>query len=504
MSLSVALGLFAVSLLAALAALALVSFVPTRQPGPGTLFGDGESSTVLIFDDETLIDATASARALLAAVRMRGTAWQRFIAFAAPRFPGVEARLAQLADLGTVTMPAVGADPLTLRAEWRGGLRRITLIDAHLDTATLPYDSFAQRAQDDELAALRAATDRAPFPIWREAADGTILWVNDRYMQVAAAVDPAAGEATWPPPQLFRAPDRRGRVRVDLPGGSPPLWFDRTAAETGTGVIAYALPADAAAQAEASLRDFVQTLTMTFAHLPIGLAIFDRARRLQVFNPALTDLTALPAEFLSTRPSLNAVLDAMRDRRMIPEPKDYKHWRQRIAAGDGDAPAAFEETWSLPGDRTYRVIGRPHPEGALALLLEDITTEVSRVRTFRADLALGQSVLDALDEGIAVFARDGTLVQTNAAYAAIWSHDPGSSVAATSAEMALRHWADRCAPDPVWARIEAALAARPNGPARAAWEATLRQTTGRTVRCRIVPIAGGATLVAFTVSPAQR
>jgi len=51
-------------------------------------------------------------------------------------------------------------------------------------------------------------------------------------------------------------------------------------------------------------RNFVQTLTKTFAQLSIGLAIFNRERQLVLFNPALIDLTALPADFLTGRPHL--------------------------------------------------------------------------------------------------------------------------------------------------------------------------------------------------------
>jgi hypothetical protein len=45
------------------------------------------------------------------------------------------------------------------------------------------------------------------------------------------------------------------------------------------------LAADSAVQAETALREFMQTLTKTFADLPIGLAIFDRSRVLADVQP---------------------------------------------------------------------------------------------------------------------------------------------------------------------------------------------------------------------------
>ena len=59
----------------------------------------------------------------------------------------------------------------------------------------------------------------------------------------------------------------------------------------GDDQIFIALPIGPTIRAEQQLRDFMQTLTNTFSHLTTGLAVFDRDKRLALFNPALTDLT---------------------------------------------------------------------------------------------------------------------------------------------------------------------------------------------------------------------
>jgi hypothetical protein len=86
-----------------------------------------------------------------------------------------------------------------------------------------------------------------------------------------------------------------------------------------------------------------------------------------LFNPALIDLTALPADFLSARPNLLSFFDRLRDHRMMPEPKNYGSWRHQMAdlvaaAADG----RYQETWSLPSGAVYSVSGQPHPDGAVA------------------------------------------------------------------------------------------------------------------------------------------
>ena len=228
-----------------------------------------------------------------------------------------------------------------------------------------------------------------------------------------------------------------------------------------------------------------------------GLAIFDNQRQLQLFNPALLDLTGLPVDFLSMRPSLLSVLDAMRDRNMIPEPKDYRGWRRQLVELEKAAASGlYEETWSLPGGQTYRVIGRPHPNGAIALMFEDISGEMLRTRRYRADLELGQSVIDQLDEAIAVFSEGGQLVMTNVAYSQIWGGDPATTLEDGSLWTLCAQWRKQSAPNPIWGQLEDFAA---NQGDRSQWRAEARLLDGRMVDCRFAPLAGGATLTAFRV-----
>ncbi|MDO9527296.1 MAG: PAS-domain containing protein [Gemmobacter sp.] len=502
MDFTLGLELLGVSFLAALLALATLALFQQRSRGAKTsVFIDAPAGTVFLFDDECLIDASDDARALLATSRATGGPWLRFMAYAGPRFPDLANRLVHLPELGRVSITAPGVDQLTLIAEWRSGLRKITLVDVHADGRLPQHDALAQRAQDEELSVLRQVTDTLAFPIWREAADGTLTWANHAYVVAAAKASGGEGVLSWPLPRLFEVPAAASQRRLLAKGhgGAPDHWFDCHSVSVPDARILAALPADSTVQAEEALRGFVQTLTKTFAHLPIGLAIFDRHRKLQLFNPALTDLTSLPADFLSGRPGFFAFLDAMRDRQMIPEPKDYKGWRAQMAALERSAAAGqYEETWSLPSGLTYRVMGRPHPEGALALLFQDISDEISRARRFRADQELGQAVIDAMEEAVTVFSQAGLMVMSNAAYADMWQHDPGATLGDPDIAKITDHWRELTAPSPIWALIESFVA---SGGARDSWQAEVRMPDGRQLRCRVVPLAGGATLVGFRGEP---
>lgn len=501
----VLLALLASSLIASSIGMIALWVLPGRDAPTGpTVFTDASLGTVFLFDGEVLLDGTPDARALLAASPITGGQWARLMAFLAPRFTDIDAFFARVPLEGSVSQTSSeGGQPLLLTADQEGGLTRILLADAVSDVNAGRSDPLAQRATLEELRQLRDTVSAAPMLVWRENAAGDVVWANAAYLISALSIRDEHKTIGWPLPRLFsRSAITQGaksqRQSLARPGEQT-QWYDIVCKPDNNEHLAFAVPADAAVQAEAALQDFMQTLTKTFAQLPIGLAIFDRDRKLQLFNPALLDLTNLPADFLSMRPSLLSVLDAMRDRKMLPEPKDYRDWRRQIINMEKAAASGlYEETWSLPDGQTYRVIGRPHPNGALALMIDDISNEMLRTRRYRADLELGQSVIDEMDEAIAVFAQSGQMVMSNNAYAALWGHDPASYLGDSSVRSLSAHWRALSAPSALWAEIEDYVGTVGD---RTSWRGEARLLDGRLIACRFSPLAGGSTLALFRPLP---
>lgn len=71
-------------------------------------------------------------------------------------------------------------------------------------------------------------------------------------------------------------------------------------------------------------------MTETFAHLTVGLAIFDRNQTLVLFNPALVQLWQVEPAWLARRPNLRDVLDELRAIRRVPELDNFHSWRARL------------------------------------------------------------------------------------------------------------------------------------------------------------------------------
>lgn len=470
-----------------------------KEPSSG--LHKSPSGPVFLFDEKSLIDCSPSARAILAQGLDLNDDWACLMAFLKPRFPLIEQNLAKIVELGSFSDVSHLKNGVATMVEvtYTGGLTKITLSDPDMMDGPGVAIAIAHRAAIEEMSVLRETVSCAPILAWRENADGDVIWANTRYLVLATDMMQKGRQLTWPLPRLF---DRsaslqsaeRQRQSITVPN-KPPVWFDLQTEASGSDRICFATPADQAVAAETSLREFMQTLSKTFAQLPIGLAIFDKDRKLQMFNPALLDLTHLPADFLSMRPSLFSVLDAMRERNLLPEPKNYIGWRRQILEMEKAASAGlFQENWALVDGQTFRVTGRPHPNGALALMIEDISTEMQRTRRYRADLELGHSVIDQMAEAIVVFGQSGQLMWSNAAYSQLWGHDPNATLVEASIRDLGDHWKSLSAPSKIWSEIDEFVHTIGD---RQAWTSELRLSDGRMIRCRIAPVTGGATMIAF-------
>lgn len=496
-----------ISFLVAAIALWIVSRnIKTAEKSTHGLMIESDAEAAFLFDNEVLVDATQSARQMLG-VKTKGISdWQRLITALSPRFSTLANDLIALADAGSLTIvPDDPNDPTRLEAEWWDGLARLVLVNINQKTGDLLIDSMSLAALETELETLRRTAKLAPYLVWQETRDGQISWANAAYLTLAKTVNPESAANSWPPVRLFDHPAEAHnapspqtlRVSIASKDSGDQLWFDLSCKNVNESKLCFATPADAIVRAETSLKGFVQTLTKTFAHLAIGLAVFDKNRQLAIFNPALADLTKLPIDFLSARPTLSALLDRLREKQMMPEPKDYKSWRHQMTALEEAAvDGTYEEVWTLSSGQTYRVNGRPHADGAVALLFEDISAEISLTRNFREELEVGQSVLDALHDAVVVFSPSGLITMSNTTYTDLWGIDPSTTFGEMSIIDAIRGWQDVCDPTPIWGDLRDFISDQTE---RAEWFGDATLDDGRLLDCQFTPLFGGATLVKFHV-----
>ncbi|MBT9385731.1 PAS-domain containing protein [Pseudooceanicola sp. CBS1P-1] len=471
----------------------------SREEEPGDL-PEAPTASVFIFDEQHLVSLPRDWQALLDSEPQDTSDWTRLRGLLAPRFPGLPEQPEVPGGKSFARLDARPAgDRAVLRLRQSGRNLRLTLCEASPATVVDRHLSVLRTRQLDSL---DTVLEDLPIPSWSVDGQGAIVRRNAAYRALESRIS-GAEELTAP---LVRGAEEGGdrpeftyRVMLDPRGRMPERWLDVSARRNGDGWDCAAQDVTALVKAEVAQRNFVQTLTKTFAQLSTGLAIFDRDRQLILFNPALVDLTALSPEFLTGRPALSQFFDHLRDRQIMPEPKNYASWREQInalvsAAADG----RYQETWSLPNGATYRVTGRPHPNGAIAFLFEDITDEIAITRRFRQQLSLSQSVLDAMTDSIVIFDAQGMMSYCNAAYRRMFGLTPEDDLSDISVRDAHDTWSRRAAGAQGLDELMSRVLGRSG---RETWHGTARLKDAGEVSCSALPLVSGACMVTFGRGP---
>ena len=499
---AIILGLTIVTTAALVVLGSLAIFVGLRRSAsvvdPGT--GTTDRDAVFVFGNDKLIDCSEQGKSLLASLAQAdpadggSTDWSHLHAYLSARFPELDAALSGLVAKGQVELQSSNGDGLILSLRAAKGLTHIRLSDSSAEGALLAIDRLSFNALQDELRTLRTLARSAPALVWKTENDGRVIWANAAYLR-AVQEDGAHAELTWPLPDVFEGAARDEKGRMALRRGDKLHWFAHSQSPCEAHVLHFAVPIDAAVQSEILRRENLQTLTRIFACLPIGLVLFDSERRLQVFNPSLVDLTGLDPLFLAAKPSFEQVLYALREKRMLPEPKDFADWRREIIEMEKAAETGvYAEEWCLDGGRVFHVTGRPQPNGAIALFIEDVTTEAALNRNFRNEIETAQNALDALNEGVVVFGLSGQALLSNAGYTQLWQNDPCIDLADGGLSEALSRWSAACEPTTFWARL-AEFVTKSETHDEITGSTALR--TGIPLALRARRLSGGAVMLVF-------
>lgn len=435
----------------------------------------------------------------------RTIAYKRLVAALLPLSPDLKSHLTALHDRSDSFLidGRIGNDAVLIGGRMEDDdVLTLSIGPADEKEGRQTVDAATLHALNSELSDLRAALDAGVVPMWKEDDRARVTWANAPYFDLVERL--RDGEAPgWPLPRIFASElettPTEGTVRrckIAMPDRDEPTWYEVSRDHLPGGAALFtAQPSDRLVRAESSLRQFLQTTTKTFAALPVGLAVFDRKRQLVTFNPALVALTQAGTEFLSARPDLRSFLDQLREKKRMPEPRDYRSWRDEIAQLEEDAEnGTYRQLWELPEGKTFRVMGRPHPDGAIAFMFEDISAEVTLTRQFRADLEMFQAILDAVPAAIAVFQADGAMIGANEGYGRLWGQDPQTLAPMPHLNQACQHWADGCKPSPVWGDIRQFVGHEVE---RAAWVEEVETKAGVRLAVRMTPTRGRATVVQF-------
>lgn len=326
--------------------------------------------------------------------------------------------------------------------------------------------------------------ENAPFPIW-SVLDGEVTFTNAKYHAAAGLGDNPEGIFA------YSETGSSDRHMVNIEGKQ--RWFTTTEIEIENEIYTLALPADELVSAESSLKRLMETLSTTFAHLPVGLMIFDADKTLAQFNPAITTLLNLEPTWLAMRPTMSAFLERIRENRHLPEQKNFLKWRRLLTEMNATTPNKnYSDQWNLPNGTSLRVTGQAHTQGAITFLFEDITAQVILERQHHAETALNQAVLDRVSDAIVVINPAGGISFANASFDRLFGMKSTGTLASPDINTLSQMWPETAT---FWAKLQNFISQANN---RAPWATTLDLLIEKSVD--VFPMPDGSTLVSFADS----
>lgn len=287
------------------------------------------------------------------------------------------------------------------------------------------------RALELKLKDLTRAFNNIPFPVWVRGPDYGLLEVNDAY--VAAVDGESAYDVTERNLELFdrgslaaarKARDSGQRVRERrfgvIEGQRRAFAVTNMPLDDEGNVMGIAVDVTGEEEALSELARVLEAQSETLNRLRSPVAIFGPGQTLRFYNSAFARLSHLSEEQLASEIRHGELLDAMRERRRLPEQADFQEWKRNILKHYTSLLEPFEEMWHLPDGTAHRVVTQPHPLGGLLILFEDVTDRLALERSYNTLMAVQQETLDNMVEAIAVFGTDGRLQLSNPAFRSLW------------------------------------------------------------------------------------
>jgi len=377
-----------------------------------------------------------------------------------------------------------------------GGLT-VALVRAHARTRAITAHLAEAEA---DAARWRDLLDRLPHPLWWYRADLTIGFANRSAMAVLGGTPGQTDGtlATVGRELAGRAQAADGDQTESLHlvvGGQRRLYELTEAPLPSGGLMAVAIDHTAVEALQADLARHVAAAAEVLETLGTAIAVYGPDRRLKLANRAFADLWRLDADWLQTEPTIQEVLEALREGRRLPEYADFPEFKRAQVNLFQSLTETREELLHLPDETTIRMVVTPHPFGGLMFTYEDVTDRLALERSYNTLTAVQRETLDNLHEGVAVIGGDGRLKLFNPAYCRIWGFEPERLADSPALSALVEQWRRFFPVEADWeirrARVMGELAER--RPSRG----TMMRGDGTAIEHSSVPLPDGATLFTY-------
>ncbi len=288
---------------------------------------------------------------------------------------------------------------------------------------------------------IKEVTDMLPFPLWVRDDNLALSFCNKAYIKAVGASDLEAvltkslelaeGDALRKTRSLAAAVRSAGKMMTEkehiVMNGERrfsaiseiPIVSRRPEEKRSTIGIAQFL--DEEEELENRLKSYIGAHNGVLENLTTAIVIFDSGTRLSFYNSPFLKLWGLDADWLDARPTYSSFLEALREKRALPEVRDFPAFKREELELFKNLLKPEEGLMHLPQGRTLRRFMLPHPLGGLLISYEDITDRIAMERSFNTLIEVQRTTIDNIHEAVALFDTNGKLKLFNAAYADLWN-----------------------------------------------------------------------------------
>ncbi len=365
---------------------------------------------------------------------------------------------------------------------------------------------------EDEAAAMEAAPSRLSAfvdayadPAWLATARGEPVFVNRAWLRATGSRDvhqarldgltlDAGADALARAVSAGRMPAERVRW-TQIAGVRRALLVKAVPLESGE-VAMWTIDVTQGEAAADTLRRHVAAHEVTLNQISDAVAMFGRDRRLVSHNDAFASLWGLEPAWLAEQPSHSEWLDRLRLLGRLPETPDYGRFKAEELARHERLGPDEPAIWRLPGERTLRVLGQPHPAGGVILIFSDITPELRLKTQFNHLIQVQRATLDKLGDAVAVFGADARLRLHNEAFQTLWDVTAERLERSLAFDDIVELCVRRLTDLGFWRELKGRITS-PDPVARAPAVGEVVTADGRRLAWQSRPLPDGATLIGF-------
>lgn len=344
----------------------------------------------------------------------------------------------------------------------------------------------------------------APYPIWQRGADLAIEYYNLGYSHAAEEAGDRSNESGVPELDgkaraLARMANESGepkseRRHVIVDGQRRLFQINELPVPQEHITVGFAQDVTEIEQLQEELQRHISAQADLLESSASAMAIYGPDTRLVTFNYAFVTLWKLDEAWLENEPAYSEILEALREKRKLPEQANFQVFKQQQMKLFTDLIEPREEFYYLPDGKALRVIVIPHALGGLMFAYEDVTDRLALERSYNTLIAVQRETLDNLHEAVAVYGEDGRLKLSNPGFLKLWK----ISKEEAEAEPHLAELVEQCKPLYVYDDWEAfkkervqLIQQRQLGAFR------MEMKDGKVIDWSTVPLPDGATLVTY-------